>query len=161
MEALLLGVLGTAVMYKSFGENKITRGNMGSLSNESKENVAAPSKPVVDSEYATVSGIQGRQPFQSCLDQQGAWISSSLLPKSEPGSVNGDWNVSTPGNLEDKNFLEAGHHFGIDTVGSSHKNANLQLRSEPIIPRNTDISPFLNSSIMPEDHRRRFEIQDF
>jgi len=157
MEALLLGVLGTALIYKGFGEKKVT--NMGSLS---KEQIVNNVQSVQDNEeYASVEGIKGRQPFQSCVDQQGAWISSSLLPKSEPGSMNGEWNVSTPGSLEDKNFLEAGYHFGIDTVGSSQKNANLQLRSEPIIPRRTDVSPFLNSSIMPEDHRRRFEIQDF
>ena len=160
MEALLLGVLGTALMYKGFGENKIARNNMGALSKDAVIENGTPANQV-NEEYATVQGIKGRQPFQSCVDQQGAWISSSLLPKNEPGAMNGDWNVSTPGSLEDKNFLEAGHHFGIDTVGSSQKNANLQLRSEPIIPRRTDISPFLNSSIMPEDHRRRFEIQDF
>ena len=157
MEALLLGVIGTVAAFQLFGENKVTRSNMGSLP---KESVKA-SGGDVQSEYASVDGIEGRQPFQSCVDQQGAWISSSLLPKDQPGSGNSDWNVSTPGNLEDKNFLEAGHHFGIDTVGTSLKNANLQLRSEPIIPRNTEISPFLNSSIMPEDHRRRFELQDF
>ena len=174
MEVLLVGVFGTAALYKIFGENTNVRSNMGVLNgNTNGESVQPPANPsgngVIDSaeklnldnEYASVQGIQGRQPFQSCVDQQGAWISSSLLPKNGDGATNGEWNVSTPGSLENKNFLEAGHHFGVDTVGSSHKNANLQLRSEPIIPRKTDVSPFLNSSIMPEDHRRRFEIQDF
>ena len=167
MEALLIGILGTAVMFNSFSSNKkqLVGKNMGALANESKSLVGNGTKQAVqssnlgDDEYANVHGISGRQPFQSCVDQQGAWISSNLLPK-DTSNVSDDWSVNTPGNLEDKNFLEAGHFFGVDTIGSSHKNSNLQLRSEPIIPR-TKISPFLNSSIMPEDHRRRFEIQDF
>jgi hypothetical protein len=58
------------------------------------------------------------------------------------------------GDLRDQNFLTAGYHVGIDTVGSSMKNPNLQLRSEPPAPR-TPVSPWLISTISYSDVNRR------
>jgi len=40
------------------------------------------------------------------------------------------------------NFLEAGYHYGINTVGQTLRNANLQLRSEMPNPQ-VQVSPFL------------------
>ena len=54
-------------------------------------------------------------------------------------------------------LLQAGHHIGINTVGSTLKNANLQVRSEPVIPK-TSVGPFLNSSIEPDCSRPKLEI---
>lgn len=61
------------------------------------------------------------------------------------------------GQLQNKNFLHAGHHVGINTVGQSLKNANLQIRSEPPNPQNL-VSPWLNSSFTPDLLRRPLEI---
>ena len=111
-------------------------------------------------EYAAAgSEISGRHPFQSCLDQQGSWLSSNLLPKDDQ-NVGEDWGVYAPGKLEDKNFLTAGYHLGVDTVANSLRNPNLQLRSEPIIPK-VEVSPFMGSTIENDNQRRRFDIQDF
>jgi hypothetical protein len=59
----------------------------------------------------------------------------------------------------DKNFLIAGYNIGINTIGSSLKNANLQLRSDPYIPRKS-IGPWNESTIMSSDltNRRTLEI---
>lgn len=43
-------------------------------------------------------------------------------------------------------LLSAGHHQGLDTVGQTLRNANQQLRADPVIPR-VDVGPFLNSTI--------------
>ena len=111
-------------------------------------------------EYAAAnSEIKGRHPFQSCVDQQGSWLSSNLLPKTEQ-TDDRDWSVYAPGKLEDKNFLTAGYHLGVDTVANSLRNPNLQLRSEPIIPK-VEVSPFMGSTIDADQQRRRFDIQDF
>ncbi len=83
--------------------------------------------------------------------------SAELLPREDGHNV---WQVVNPqaqGALTDQNFLESGHHFGINTVGQSLKNANLQLRSDPVIPKR-DIGPFLQSSFEPDTNRRFFEI---
>jgi hypothetical protein len=57
----------------------------------------------------------------------------------------------------DKNFLEAGYHVGINTVGQSNRNANLQLRSEPPNPQ-MSVSPWMQSTIEPDLARKPLEI---
>jgi len=61
------------------------------------------------------------------------------------------------GQVQGKNFLNAGHHVGINTVGQANKNANYQLRSDPINPQ-LQVSPWLQSSIGPDLTRRPFEL---
>lgn len=63
------------------------------------------------------------------------------------------------GEATDKNFLIAGYNIGVNTVGSSLKNANLQLRSDPYIPRKS-VGPWNESSIMSSDltNRKTLEI---
>ena len=77
-----------------------------------------------------------------------------------PSDANTKWSQANPagtGSLADKNYLNAGFHIGISTVGSSLRNANLQLRSEPPNPTK-QISPFLQSTIAPDLNRRPLEI---
>jgi hypothetical protein len=61
--------------------------------------------------------------------------------------------------VKDKNFLIAGFNIGINTVASSLKNPNLQLRSDPYIPRQ-DTGPWNQSTIMSSDltNRKPLEI---
>lgn len=61
------------------------------------------------------------------------------------------------GQMQNKNFLHAGHHVGINTVGQTLKNANHQLRSDPINPQ-VQVSPWMQSSIQPDLTRRPMEI---
>ena len=69
------------------------------------------------------------------------------------------WGDAAPENntLEGRNFLESGHHFGINTVGQSLKNANVQLRSDPTIPQ-VDVGPWMQSTIDQDTNRRQFEV---
>lgn len=80
----------------------------------------------------------------------------SLLPKDD----NLGFALSNPtgkGSLEDKNFLKAGYHIGINTVGQALKNANYQVRSDPAIPK-VPVSIFNNSTITGDTTRRPLEI---
>ncbi len=81
---------------------------------------------------------------------------SELLPK-DANSVWAQQNPMGPGSLKGVNFLSAGALVGINTVGQSLKNANLQLRSEPPNPQ-VPISIFNNSTIEPDFNRRPLEI---
>lgn len=81
---------------------------------------------------------------------------TELLPK-DGNSVYAQQNPMGPGSLKGKNFLSAGALVGINTVGQSMKNANLQLRSEPPNPQ-VAISVFNNSTIEPDFNRRPLEI---
>lgn len=79
-----------------------------------------------------------------------------LLPK-DFSSTWAQCNPSGVGSLEGKNFLDAGHHIGINSVGQVLRNANRQIRSEPPNPQ-VVVSPFLQSTIQPDTNRRYFEI---
>ena len=60
------------------------------------------------------------------------------------------------GDLQNVSLLKAGYHIGINTVGNSLRNANLQLRSEPANPQ-LNIGPWNHTTISP-DNRRPLEI---
>lgn len=59
----------------------------------------------------------------------------------------------------DQNFLEAGHHFGINTLGESLRDRKLKLGDDPIIPK-IGVSPFFQSAYAPDTNRRFFEVCD-
>ena len=54
-------------------------------------------------------------------------------------------------------LLQAGYHIGLDTVGQTLRNANLQLRSDPVISKK-DIGPWMNSTIEPDVARTPLEL---
>lgn len=71
---------------------------------------------------------------------------NDLLPKTTDTSLQG-----AGGDLTNVNMLKSGHHIGINTVGSSNRNSNLQLRADPAIPKsNTPVCPWNNSTIEPD-----------
>ena len=72
--------------------------------------------------------------------------SSDLLPLDSANSKWAQINPAGSGMLGDQNFLTAGYHVGINTIGQSLRNANLQLRSEPPNPQ-VAVSPWLISTI--------------
>ena len=82
--------------------------------------------------------------------------SADLLP-ADANSLWAQVNPSGQGSLADQNFLTAGFHIGINTVGQSLRNANRQLRSEPANPQ-VAVSPWLNSTIEPDLMRQPLEI---
>jgi len=81
---------------------------------------------------------------------------AELLPKDE----NTIWDQVNPragkGSVAYKNFLESGNMFGIDTQGSSLRNANQGLRSEPLI-KQAEVSPWQNSTVDPDTFRKPLE----
>jgi hypothetical protein len=77
-----------------------------------------------------------------------------------PGDSSSKWAQSVPNNqgeLGDQNFLTAGYHIGVNTVGQTLRNANRQLRSEPPNPQ-MKVSPWLQTTIEPDINRRPLEI---
>ena len=93
----------------------------------------------------------------NCMKQQ---INNpmDLLPKDN--SMDNNWsavNQRGAGELSNINLLSAGYHAGIDTVGGTLRNANLQVRSEPPNPK-TQVSPWSNSTIEPDLMRIPLEL---
>lgn len=83
--------------------------------------------------------------------------SSDLLPKDGANSKWAQINPAGSGDMRDQNFLTAGYHIGINTIGQSLRNANLQLRSEPPNPQ-IAVSPWGISTIEPDIRKVAFEI---
>ena len=121
--------------------------------------VAQPANPAgQNEEYSQVSGINtsshGLPP--SCGAGAQMTDPAELLPRD----VNSQWAQLNPAggaDFKNVNLLKSGYHIGIDTVGSSLRNANLQERSEPPNPT-TPVSPWLNSTIEPDLMRTPLEI---
>jgi hypothetical protein len=72
-----------------------------------------------------------------------------------PSDDNSQWAALNPNNTQDNlsaDLLKAGQHVGVDTVGQSLRNANLQLRSDPIINK-SDVGPW-NQTTIEADYAR-------
>ena len=82
--------------------------------------------------------------------------SADLLPR-DANSLWAQVSPSGQGNLADQNFLSSGFHIGINTVGQTLRNANRQLRSEPLNPQ-VKVSPWMQTTIDPDINRRPLEI---
>jgi hypothetical protein len=110
-----------------------------------------------NSDHASISGIQtsdhGLPP--SCT-QKSVVDPVSLLPK-DSNSEFSRLNPSGNGDVANVSLLRAGALTGIDTVGQSLRNANLQLRSEPANPQ-LQVGPWHQSTITPDFNRRPLEI---
>lgn len=117
-----------------------------------------PSQPLGHNEEpASISNVKttsyGLPP--SCKEQT-VVDPAELLPHDD----NSDWAKLHPAGkdgLQGVNLLKAGYHIGIDTVGQSMRNANLQVRSEPPNPQ-LNVSPWNNTTIDPTFPRKPFEI---
>ena len=84
-----------------------------------------------------------------------------LLPTDASKAVKDFENANPTGEgiLKGVNFLDAGFHVGVNTVGQSLRNANRQLRSEPPNPQ-VAVSPWLNTTIGPDLGRKPLEDED-
>ena len=80
----------------------------------------------------------------------------ALLPNDANSSFS-KMNPMGAGSVGNVSLLKAGYHIGINTVGQSLRNANLQLRSEPANPQ-LQIGPWNTSTIGPDFNRRPMEI---
>ena len=117
----------------------------------------APSAPLgQNSNPASAKGVgtsvHGLPP--SCSQQQ-VVDPKELLPKDNNSQFS-QLNPMGAGDLQNVSLLKAGYHIGINTVGNSLRNANLQLRSEPANPQ-LNIGPWNHTTISP-DNRRPLEI---
>jgi hypothetical protein len=114
----------------------------------------------IDSQFATsgATGATGGEgsASQSCFPRD-RLTASDLLPKDAADSKWARINPSGAGDIHDQNYLTAGYHVGINTVGQSLRNANLQLRSEIPNPQNA-VGPWMISTIEPDFRQNTLEI---
>ena len=79
-----------------------------------------------------------------------------------PTDANSQWAALNPvnmnqGSILNGDMLQAGYHIGLDTIGQTLKNPNLQLRSDPIIPKQ-EVGPWNQSTYEPDYGRIPLEV---
>ncbi len=111
--------------------------------------------------FADLSAYEGPASFGTAEAPAGCYPRDQLTPSELlPKDMNSIWaeqNPMGPGSLKGKNFLSAGALIGVNTVGQSLRNANLQIRSEPPNPQ-VAVSIFNQSTISPDISHRPLEI---
>ena len=116
-----------------------------------------PSDPNGNEVFSSANGVQTSMPgIPSSCSQPNIQNPAELLPRDS----NSQWaqlNPSGKGELANVNLLKAGYHIGIDTVGQSLRNANLQIRSEPPNPQ-LNVGPWNTSTIEPDFMRVPLQI---
>lgn len=107
-------------------------------------------------EGAPLQGSMSSQNAQACFPRD-RLTADDLLPKDAADSKWARLNPSGTGDIHDQNYLTAGYHIGVNTVGQSMRNANLQLRSEIPNPQNP-VGPWMISTIEPDLRPNTLEI---
>ena len=137
---------------------------------------APPSSPNPNNVWAAAAG--GQYKAANPLGQNGAFAKAGSSGSNNNGvpacsaqatnnpsallpiDTNTQWGGANPngqGKLQNVNLLQAGYNIGINTVGSSLRNANQQLRSEPPNPQGS-VGPWMNTTIEPDVMRVPLEI---
>jgi hypothetical protein len=114
------------------------------------------SDPNGNESYSRVKAPAQSGPMPTCFPRD-RLTADDLLPKDAANSKWAQLNPAGQGDVRDQNFLTAGYHIGVNTTGSSKKNPNLQLRSEPLNPQ-VVVSPWMQSTIEPNLYQRPLEI---
>ena len=144
-------------MKGSYGSEKMTGNSNLAYTNGNGPSVQ-PAMPEGQNEvYSSANGIQTSMPgAPSTCNTANIQNPSELLPRDK----NSQWaqlNPSGKGELANVNLLRAGYHIGIDTIGQSLRNANLQIRSEPPNPQ-LYVGPWNQTTIEPDFMRPPLEI---
>ena len=117
-----------------------------------------PSGPLGQNEQnALVKGINTNQRglMPSCSGKSTV-DPSQLLPKGSNNAF-ADMNPGASNDIKNVNLLKSGYHIGINTIGQSLRNSNLQIRSEPANPQ-MNVGPWNQTTMGPDLSRRPLEI---
>lgn len=143
--------------YSSSGPSNSILNSSPKASSSSVAAAVAPSDPsILSSSSEPASSSSASTGFSS----HSVASPSDLLPKDQ----NSEWSALNPntmnkGDMLMPDLLQAGYHIGLDTIGQTLRNANLQLRSDPIIPK-ASVGPWNQSTIEPDLGRVPLEIGD-
>lgn len=150
---VLIALVFAYIIYMFFN-NLMSKGSMGSeLMTQERQQAYSNTggNPTPSEDVATA----GNEVYSSINDPSNL---SGMPPCNQnpadllPSDANSQWaelNPSGKGELANINLLKAGYQIGIDSIGQSLRNANLQLRSEPVNPQIPNVSIWNNSTITP------------
>lgn len=157
---VLVGFIVLAIVFMYYSTGKITvrdgmsEGKAQVPSTDAKKNEDA-SADAQETQADAAPAAAGAETFQGYSEKEVA-NPSELLPNDE----NSQWSSLNPvsqSNPQMPDMLQAGYHIGLDTIGQTMKNANLQLRSDPVIQKG-EIGPWNQSTIEPDLMRVPLEV---
>jgi hypothetical protein len=124
--------------------------------------VAMPSTPSMPSASSMPRAPSVSEPSPSQTVPLNGYSSMPSASPSDllPSDQNSQWAKLNPVNQDSPNMpdlLQAGYHIGLDTIGQTLKNPNLQLRSDPYISKTT-VGPWNNSTYEPDLMRVPLEV---
>ncbi len=146
---VFLILMAALVMYANGKTGVLDKMEDGTDAEEKKEADADAAKPAAEEEKtSSPSGYSVKE----------VATPKDLLPSDE----NSQWAALNPstankGDMVLPDLLKAGQHIGVDTVGQSLRNANLQLRSDPVITK-ADAGPWNQSTIEGDFNRVPLEL---
>jgi len=113
-------------------------------------------KPIVQTKQNPKQATNTMKLPKDCFPKD-KLTAEDLLPRDSANSKWAQVNPAGQGDVKDQNFLNAAYHVGINTVGTSLRNPNMQLRSEPPNPQ-MKVSPWNQTTIESDLNRRPLEI---
>lgn len=125
--------------------------------NNADANAVMPSEAHSNEDFKAVDFTQAKPDNTDSCFPRDTLTPEDLLPKDAANSKWAQANPAGQGDVKDQNFLTAGFHIGVNTIGQTMRNPNYQLRSEPSNPK-MNLSPWNQSTIEYDDSRRFFEI---
>lgn len=164
--AVILVCLAVAyILYTILNQSHKPRFEMydSNIPNKAYNNKPSPVIPSTDNilnsdnSSQAFSSVQGNDTIiknpSSCNKGSYQENPNNLLPNDK----NSSWSQIVPQNNIQNNMLDTTQLIGIDTIGTSFRNPNLQLRSEPPNPQK-NVSPWMQTTIAPDTYRRSFEL---
>lgn len=115
-----------------------------------------PSEPLSNEDYKAIDFETSNNMPADCFPRD-RLTTEDLLPKDAANSKWAQVNPAGQGDVKDQNFLNAGFHIGVNTIGQTLRNPNYQLRSDPPNPR-LQVSPWNQTTIEYDSSRRHMEI---
>ena len=165
--AIIMGLVVLVAVVNAYSGAKSTHGEgyelgglepLPPLSNSAMNPLGAVNPHSAGGNAASSLSQESRHPTDQQTYSQSVLSPEELLPK---GGLGASWAATNPVGLADLKgqtaLLSPGYHYGINTVGQTLRNANLDVRSDPPNPRK-NVGPFLNSTIEPDLMRRQLEI---
>jgi len=142
----------------SYGSEMMSQGRKKAYNNNSSPSGPQPAQESGNEVFSSVGGASqdSGMGLPSSCNKGSPQNPDDLLPKDS----NSQWaqlNPSGKGDLANINLLKAGYHIGIDTVGQTLRNGNLQIRSEPPNPQ-ANVGPWNLSTIEPDFMRPTLEL---
>jgi hypothetical protein len=169
-QRIIILVIFLILAWALFTYSGVKKFNVDHMSNSqtftSYDNTASTPASVEVAEPPLIEEVENR-PTQVASVSEPKKNDYTLHPVANPSDLlpndkNSDWaalnpNTMNKGDVLMPDLLQAGYHIGLDTIGQSLRNANLQLRSDPVIPK-SNVGPWNQSTIEPDLGRTPLEI---